>query len=232
MIPLDAFEKFGWTAFDFLILRPRRFFVRRKANPERYFKPLPFAVGCFVLYEAGLLAVVTAGSQLWDWSYVSGADLRIKVDVNLATFLPLAGVGVVFFFTLLLGWVKAAAWIVRRTVPARDIAVALCYSMSTFLITIAYAGFALFAGLIVASVAPESGRQSANALGRAFYIGYQVLSVILIGVYFIPAFAALTTSISAKRLTAGLVLVPVVAFVGLALLVLGFQALVSPMRGG
>jgi hypothetical protein len=214
VLSLESFERFGWTTYDFIVLRPREFFARRAQEPDRYFAPLPFLVAWFVLYETGILAIAAFGAQLWDWSYVlglsgAGEAATINVPDTPTAFLPLAAIGVVFMYTAWIAWMKAGARIMRRRLLARDAVVALSYASASFLLIFAYAGFALFVGLLFAFMGAE--RDARNAVGRFFYLGLQFASLGTVLVYYLPAASALS-GIPSWRIAVGMLLAAVILF--------------------
>jgi hypothetical protein len=204
-INLDVLEKFGWTAFDFLVQRPRRFFELRVKEPNRYMDPIPFAVTNFIITEAVLVGSIQLLSPIVDWKIVTGLKFQLPTGVSLPTVIAITGAVQLFFLLLNLIFFKLAAGIVWRRIESRELVISLCYSYSTSLIFIMYWGLSVFVLLVVSSTG-----SNVNSLAKVFYQGASFLGIILLP-YFVGSAAAFG-KISFRRLLIGYVITNIILF--------------------
>jgi hypothetical protein len=173
--------------------------------------PVAFAVVNFLAYQAAFVAMVKVLSHIWDWEYVTGSKLPVLGEVDFATATALSGGGALFLLLVMAGWFKLAAISVRRSISLTDLLVGIAYAMSINLLAIAYLGFAVFFAFVTSGANPAS----VNSVGRALYLGWNLLGVVLF-LYYVASVAAIGR-VSFGRLLTGMaiVLVAVIAVVAL-----------------
>lgn len=114
---LESVPRYLTTLWEFLTLRPRRFFLKYETEPERYLSPWPFLL-VNALIAAALAVPAEMGSEdqsAWTWSNFGGW---------LAAALVANGIVVVYG--------AVAAWLLVQRVSAQSMMTAFCYA-SVFL---------------------------------------------------------------------------------------------------
>jgi len=211
MLQFDLIEKFGWTVYDFIFQRPRKFFNMRAQNSKRYMGPMTFAFTNFVLYETILTFTVKFLSNYWDWNKVialpANYTINIPTNIDLSAILYITGAANLCFYIIGASWVKLAAMIVKRKILFKDALISICYSSASNILAIVYLGLVLFIVFCVGTMYPH---QRINDLGRVLWYGFQTL--LIISSYYLIDSVSSISKISFGRLLVGFILSYIIWF--------------------
>lgn len=218
MIGLEIVEKLFWTNYDFIVMRPTRFYRVRLENPSRYMEPVPFAVAMFVLYQAVLIGAVKFMSPFVNWNSIMGMQMNFPNIPNTSSLIAITAPYALFSFLSFLVLLILGAKIMRQSLKARDALVALCYACATFSLMVAYIGMASFIIFLNGSMAGDG-----TGVAKSLHMGFQLLNLPLL-LYFVGSAAAFGDN-SFWRLLVGTVLAYVGLFVLLFLVIIAIVAL-------
>lgn len=226
MPSIKDFEKFAGTTYDYLTLRPRRFYETRAAEPDRYLGHWQFAFEWVAVYMFFAGVVYAAGDASGLWRGIEGG---ISSDSDLAgenrtAFREAWGILVLLlFFSLSVPFLKFAGWCGRCNVSLAQATVAICYSAALLVVALPYTALAGF----LVSFAVSGNWSLAAGPVRVFHDLLQWLALGLMLAYTLPSVAILSSS-SVKRLLLGTGLAAAASIAGLVGL-LALVALLAPI---
>jgi hypothetical protein len=218
MVGLEVVEKMFWTNYDFIVMRPKRFYRVRSENTSRYMEPFPFAVAMFLLYQTVLIGAVRFISPFVDWDSIISKKLNIPNIPDASSLIVITAPFALFSFLFFFGLIIVGAKIMRQRLKARDALAGLCFAYATFSLMVAYIGISSFIIFLVGSMGGE-----ATGIARPLHAGFQFLNLTLL-LYTVGGAAAFGKT-SFWSLLVGTVLAYISFFVLLILVALAFVAL-------
>lgn len=166
-ISLDIVEKYGWTLFDFVSCRPKRFYDLHIRKPDRHLPPITFLAVTLLLFSImSIISIELVTSFFGSADSPIQQSIEARINPDTLTNAYIVAILTLFFLELYFG--KKYAELGGERATTKQLFIAKCYTLSLILILPAVQIIINLIYVLLSAIGFEVNVQLLGVLGMLF----------------------------------------------------------------